>query len=192
MTSTRSSHVSRSVAVLLATSLVATPAAASGVAQTAGQQQGQSQSQTTGTQSGQATTNAPVDLEKIKKAIQADRPLDLSTDRLRFYSLVLANQIDVEKLFDNYDMVNGPTRGGAAMTHQEFLNMVTPKEMYSSAGIQAYELVQWSVVNLLGHALIRRAIEDLKNAKTEREIAEIRARIDRELAALRAGGGGGR
>jgi hypothetical protein len=45
--------------------------------------------------------------------------------------------------------------------------------------------------NIVGQALLKKAIEDLKNAKSEQEIAEIRARIDRELAALRRGGGGG-
>jgi hypothetical protein len=36
--------------------------------------------------------------------------------------------------------------------------------------------------------LIKRAFEDLQKAKDEREVQEIRDRIERELAALRNGG----
>jgi hypothetical protein len=42
-------------------------------------------------------------------------------------------------------------------------------------------------VNWLGQAIIMKGLEEIRKARSEREIAEIRARIDRELAALRAG-----
>jgi hypothetical protein len=52
-------------------------------------------------------------------------------------------------------------------------------------------MLQFALTNWAAQALIRRAYEDIKNAKSEKEIAEIRARIDRELAALAGKGGGG-
>lgn len=156
---------------------------------------------TTGTTGGTATTgagseqNAPpaqtganADLGRIRAAIEREPALDLTKDRLRFYTLVVGQPIDVEKILGDYSLLYGPTRGGAAMTHQEFLDMVTPKELYGSGGIRPYELAQWSFVNIVGQALLRKAFEDLKNAKTEQEIKEIRARIDRELEAIRRGG----
>jgi hypothetical protein len=73
------------------------------------------------------------------------------------------------------------------MRHAEYLNMVTPQELYGSGGIRAYELLQGAIVNWLGKALIRKAIDELRDARTEREVQEIRARIERELAALRGG-----
>jgi hypothetical protein len=59
--------------------------------------------------------------------------------------------------------------------------------MYSSAGIRPTEVLQMSIVNWLGQAIIKRGLEAIRNAKDDREIAEIRARIDRELAALKGG-----
>jgi len=67
--------------------------------------------------------------------------------------------------------------------------MVTPKEMNSSGGITAMETLQFAFTNWLGQSLVKKAIEDLRNAKSEREVQEIRDRIDRELAALRPPGG---
>jgi hypothetical protein len=67
--------------------------------------------------------------------------------------------------------------------------MVTPKEMNSSGGITAIETLQFAFTNWLGQSLIKKAIEDLRNARSEHEIQEIRDRIDRELASLRPPGG---
>ena len=72
------------------------------------------------------------------------------------------------------------------MTHSEFLAMVTPKEMQSQVGITARETLEFAFTNWLSQSLIKRAFEEMKNAKDEREVQEIRARIERELAALRA------
>jgi len=41
------------------------------------------------------------------------------------------------------------------------------------------------VTNWLGQTLLKKAFEQLRNAKDEREAQEIRDRINRELAALR-------
>jgi hypothetical protein len=41
------------------------------------------------------------------------------------------------------------------------------------------------VTNWLSQALIKRAFEELQQAKTEREIQAIRDRIERELATLK-------
>ena len=70
-------------------------------------------------------------------------------------------------------------------------SMVTPEELYGSGGIRASELIQWSAVNALGYALIKKAIGGIRNARTDAEIDEIRKRIDRELEALRRAKGGG-
>ena len=90
-------------------------------------------------------------------------------------------------MLGTYDLKNGPV-ARAPMRHSEYLNMVTPQELYGSGGITALELLQGAVVNALGHWLVRKAMNDLGKAENEREVQEIRERIDRELAALRGGG----
>jgi hypothetical protein len=158
------------------------------MAQPAGSQQDQAES-TTQAISGQISAS---DLKRIRLAIEREPVLDLTKERLRFYASVVGQTLSAERILGkDYDLMNGATRRGAAMSHQEFVNMVTPKELYSSGGIRASELIQWSAVNVLGYALVKKAILGIRNARSESEIREIRDRIDRELEALRRAKGGG-
>jgi hypothetical protein len=137
-------------------------------------------------------TGSPVsqaDLARIRKALQTAPTLNLGENQLRYYVRILGQRQDFLEFMKGYDFKNGPTRRGNPMTHQEFLAMVTPKEMNSSGGITAMETLQFAFTNWLGQSLVKKAIEDLRNAKSEREVQEIRDRIDRELAALRPPGG---
>lgn len=160
-------------------------------------QNGKARAASADPQSGEAAkppVSTIVDLERVIQGVERKRVLDLTQqEQLRFYALVTAPPIEVEKVLGDgkFDLVYGPTRGGAAMTHQEFLKMVTPEELYSSAGIQAHEQLQWSLVNIVGHAMIRKLLQDLKDAKNEREVREIRQRIAQELEAIRRQNGGG-
>jgi hypothetical protein len=124
------------------------------------------------------------DLTRIKRALDSSPTLKLD-GQLRYYVKILAKQTDFRDFMNGYDFINGPTRRGNPMTHSEFLSMVTPKEMNSSGGITAIETLQFAFTNWLGQSLIKKAIEDLRNARSEHEIQEIRDRIDRELASLR-------
>lgn len=132
-----------------------------------------------------APTITMADLTRIKRALDASPTLKLDDSQLRYYVKILAKQTDFRDFMNGYDFVNGPTRRGNPMTHSEFLSMVTPKEMNSSGGITAMETLQFAFTNWLGQSLVKKAIEDLRNAKSEHEIQEIRDRIDRELASLR-------
>ncbi|MEO7191794.1 MAG: hypothetical protein ABI051_12135 [Vicinamibacterales bacterium] len=127
------------------------------------------------------------DLKRIRQALSSEPALLISDDQLRFYVEVLAKQQTFADFVKGYDLKNGPTKRGNPMTHQEFLTMVTPKELYSSGGITASEMLQFAVTNWLGQTLVRRAIEEIRSAKSEREVQEIRDRINRELAALKGG-----
>ena len=126
----------------------------------------------------------PVQVDRIQRALSQPQGLKLDEQQLRFYLEIVARQPTFAEYARGYDFVNGPTRRGNPMSHQEFLSMVTPKEMQSSAGITASEQVQFALTNYVGQSLIRRALEQLKQAKDAREIQEIRDRIDRELDAL--------
>lgn len=132
---------------------------------------------------------ADQNLDRIKKALSQEPKLALDETQLRFYVEVLAKIPRIEEIIGKYDLMNGPTKRGNPMTHQEFLGMVTPRELYGSAGIKPGELLQFAIVNWLGKAFVTKVVEDLRNANSEREIQEIRDRIDRELAAIKAKGG---
>jgi hypothetical protein len=123
-------------------------------------------------------------LDKVKRALRFEPPLRLDDEQLRFYVQVVATAPRFEDFVGSYDLRYGPVRG-APMTHQEFLNMVTPKELYGSGGIKASEMLQFALVNWLGQAIIKKGIEELREARNDAEARAIRERIDRELAALR-------
>lgn len=131
-----------------------------------------------------ASTASQDQLEIVRRSLNQGQGLKLDDRQLRFYLEIIAKQPTFAEYTRGYDFLNGPTKGGNPMSHQEFLKIVTPKEMYSQAGITATDRLQFAVTNWLGQSLIRRALDQLKGAKTDREALEIRERIDRELTAL--------
>lgn len=135
----------------------------------------------------QEVPDAPVtarQLASIQRSLNQPSTLKLDERQIRFYLEIIARQPTFAEYAKGYDFINGPTKRGNPMSHQEFLAMVTPKEMYSSGGITATEQLQMALTNWVGQTLIRRALEELKSAKSDREVLEIRERIDRELEAL--------
>jgi len=125
-------------------------------------------------------------LAQIKAALGRPPLVNLDERQLQFYVEIVAKQPRFADYIKGYDFIHGATKGGNPMSHQEFLAMVTPKELYSSAGITATEQLQGAVTNWVAQKLIARALEDIKNAHSDKEVEEIRQRIDRELAALNA------
>jgi hypothetical protein len=130
----------------------------------------------------------PIDLTRIRRALNSDSPTRLAETQLRFYLEVVARQPTFKDFIGSYDLKNGPVKG-AQMTHQEFLNMVTPRLLHSSAGFTATETLQVALVNWAAQTAIKKGVNALRNARNEDEVRAIRAQIDRELAALRGGGG---
>lgn len=137
----------------------------------------------------QTSTRSAQDLDRIKAALARPNTLILTDSQVRFYVEVVEKWPSVEEMFRGVDLINGPTKRGAPMTHAEYLGMVTPKEMYGSAGIKPGELLQFAVTNWFGQMLVRKALEEIRNARDANEIQKIRDRIDRELAALIGRGG---
>jgi hypothetical protein len=135
------------------------------------------------------TTPYPVDILRVQEAAQRIPAVKLDDSKLKFYALVIAPKEEnfVEKFAKDYDFRNGPTRRGAAMTHNEFMSMVTPKELNELFGYtngSTFAMLQAALVNAGGQALIKKAIKEIREARNAREIHAIRERIDRELNAL--------
>jgi hypothetical protein len=139
-------------------------------------------------QASPATTPYPVDIERIKEAVQRQPAVKLDDHQLRFYVLVLAKEPNfVEDFAKHYDFRNGPTKRGAAMTNSEFLNMVTPKELNELLGStsgSSFAMFQAALMNAGAQSLIKKAMQEIREARNEREVRAIRERIERELAAL--------
>jgi hypothetical protein len=134
----------------------------------------------------QGSGNTSESLAHIKAALNHPPTIKLAGDRLRFYLEVYGQQTPFWSFVGSYDLRNGPVKH-STMTGQEFLDMMRPKQLYSSAGITAPELLQFALTNIAAQALIKNAIRDIRNARTDAEVEQIRARIDRELRALKGG-----
>lgn len=130
----------------------------------------------------------PTDVDLVRKGLSFQPNLSFREDRLRFYTSTKASAEPATQTFaeyaKGYDFWHGATKGGNPMSHQEFVNMVTPRELYGSGGIQAIELLQFAFTNWLGQTLVKRGLEELKEARSEQEAKEIRERIQRELTIL--------
>lgn len=144
--------------------------------------------QTTGATQSDEPVRLPVDLTRMKSALDRTPTMKLDDAQIRFYLEIVARQPSFKDFIGSYDFINGPVRN-SQMTHQEFLDMVTPKLLHSSAGFTATETLQVALVNWAAQSVIKKAYNAIKNARNEDEVRAIRAQIDRELTALRGGGG---
>jgi hypothetical protein len=151
-------------------------------------QTNQTQTQTTQTQTTDPQTPpSPDNLNRIREGLK--RPNVLKMDgQPRIYVDIFGKWPTFAEMTKGYDLINGPTGNvGNAMSHQEFLGMVTPKEMVGSGGVSPGEILTMAAVNYVGQKLVALGIEKLGNAKKDKKLTAIQTQIDRELAALRGG-----
>jgi len=128
---------------------------------------------------------SPPDLERIREAVARGPAFKFDENQIRFYLQVLAPTPTFSDFVKDQDLTSGPV-ADAPMTHREFLEMVTPKELYSAAGIRPVEALQFAVTGLVGQIMLQRAFESATDAWRARQIRELNQRIDAELAALRS------
>jgi hypothetical protein len=140
----------------------------------------------------QATAAAPQvpslnsgDLARIKKALSQPPAIDVTDSQLRFYLDVWAKWPSFTDFLRTYDMT-GPAKN-SVMSHQDFLNMVTPKQLYGSGGFSASELLQAALVNVGAQAALKKGFQAIRDARNQQALNAIRAQIDRELNALKGG-----
>lgn len=129
----------------------------------------------------------PIDLSRIRMGLEQPASASKFDDgRLRFFAGTNEKAPSFKELTLGFNLFAGPVPG-AGMTHQEFLDMVTPKYLHSSGGIKAMETLEWGVVNYAAVWTVKRLYKELAEAKTALRKRQIQEQIDRELAALRGG-----
>jgi hypothetical protein len=129
-----------------------------------------------------ASSQSAAQLDRIRAALDRE-PLRLESN-VRFYLQVTAPTPTFADFVKGKDLRYAPV-AGAGMTHGEFLGMVTPKELYSAAGIRPAEALGMAITGLVGRILMKKAFESVTDMWRARELREINERIDAELAALR-------
>ena len=125
----------------------------------------------------------PVNLRKIQRAVS--RPAAIRTESTRpvFRVQVFSRSPTIDDILGP-NWRKGPTPLGA-MSHQEFLDIVTPNDV---KGYAAFDNKQGLIVAATSFALkwaVQRALDKLDQAKTDRQKEAARKEVDEALAALR-------
>lgn len=125
----------------------------------------------------------PVSIDKIQRALSREPAIRVTEQRGVFRVEVFGRKPSIEEILGP-DFHRGPVAYGG-MTHQEFLNMVTPKDVQ---GYAAFDNTQGAVVAITSFAFqyaLAKAIKKFHEAAREREREEARQEVAEALAALR-------
>jgi len=132
-----------------------------------------------------AQTPVTFDLDRIREALARESAFRIEDGQLRFFVEVVGHWPTFAEYTQGYDLLHGPTGYGNPMSHAEFVAMSTPRDLYSSAGIKPAEIVTMAAVNVVGQWALRKAITKWATSRKDKELRDIQAMIDAELAALK-------
>lgn len=124
----------------------------------------------------------PVSLARIQRALSRPPRLGLKSDTPVFRVEVFGTKPTIEDILGpNY--LKGPVPYGG-MTHQEFLNMVTPKDVQGYAMYSNKEAFTVAATSLALQWALQKAIHKFETAKEEREREAARREVQDALADL--------
>jgi len=127
-------------------------------------------------------TDLPVSLDRIQRALAAPPPMTLKEQNPVFRLEVFGRKPTIEELLGEKFWI-GPTPYGG-MTHQDFLNMVTPELARPYAGFTGGHLLAQAALTLAEQWALREAIKKYRSALTNRERDAARKEVEEALAAL--------
>lgn len=132
----------------------------------------------------QATATVPDDtnLGRIRAALSQGHTLRLDGQR-RFYLQVVAPKRTISDWLAGKDLRFGAVPN-AVMTHADYVQMITPKEMYSAGGIRPQEVLEFAITSVLIDWVVRSGAEKWSAARSERERRRIEEQITLELAII--------
>jgi hypothetical protein len=125
----------------------------------------------------------PVSLDRIQRALENTPMLRLDQhDKLVFRVQVFGRQPTIDDILGP-DWAKGPVPYGG-MTHQEFLNMVTPNDFKGYAGFTNEEGMTVAATSLILQWTLQKAIRKYNETKDEREREAARKEVLDALDAL--------
>jgi hypothetical protein len=144
------------------------------------------ESQPNGTATEPTTMNIdrlPIDLDKIQRALSRPPAIKLETNRTVFRIEIFGRPPTIEDILGP-DYLKGPVPGGV-MTHQEFLNMVTPKDVQGYAAFDNKQALTIAATSFALKWALQKAIDKYETAKEERAREAARREVEEALAELR-------
>lgn len=131
-----------------------------------------------------STTSAdlPVSLERIQRALASPPPVEFKEQHPVFRIEIYGRQPTIEDLLGEKFWVGPVSYGG--MTHQQFMEMSTPREMQPYAGFTGKYLVAETALTLAEQWALKSAIHKFKDAKSNHERDAARKEVLEALAEL--------
>ncbi len=117
--------------------------------------------------SGDSTGELPVSLERIQRALSRPPAIRLEGGRNVYRIEIIGRKPTIEDILGP-DYLKGPTPAGAP-THQEFLDLVTPKDFQGYAAFNNREAMTVAATSFALQWALQRAIHKFETAKQERE-----------------------
>jgi hypothetical protein len=124
----------------------------------------------------------PVSLARIQRALTRVPVIRLKGDRNVYRIEVIGRKPTIEDILGE-DYLKGPTPSGA-MTHQEFLSIVTPKAVQGYAAFSNREAITVAATSIALKWALQKAIHKYETAKEEREREAARREVQDALAEL--------
>jgi len=124
----------------------------------------------------------PVSVGRIQRALEAPPAITLKEQHPAFRLEVFGRKPTLEEILGEKFWLGPAPYGG--MTHQEFLNMVTPKEFQPYAGFTGGYLVAETALTLAQTWALKAAIRKFQDAKEDHEREAARKEVLDALAAL--------
>lgn len=124
----------------------------------------------------------PVSVDRIQRALAAPPPLDLKEQHPVFRLEVFGRKPTLEDVLGEKFWL-GPTPYGG-MTHQEFMDMATPKEFRPYAGFTGKYLLAETALTLAQTWALKAAVKKFEDAKEGREREAARKEVLDALAEL--------
>ena len=124
----------------------------------------------------------PVSINRIQRALAAPPPLELKEQNPVFRLEVFGRKPTIEEMLGERFWI-GPTPYGGR-THQDFLNMVTPKLAQPYAGFTGGHLVAQALLTLSEQWALKEAIKKFRSALNNREREAARKEVMEALEAL--------
>jgi hypothetical protein len=131
----------------------------------------------------------PVSLKRIKQALSTPPalkvldPKEVRDGRPVYRVDIEADKIDIRAILGN-DLLRGPVPYGG-MTHQEFLDMVTPNSVKGYAAFSNGEGLTVAATSIALQWAVLKAIDQLKKARDARAKESARKEVEEAIDALR-------
>ena len=127
-------------------------------------------------------SNLPVSIDRIQRALSQPPAITFQEKTPVFRVEVFGKKPTIEDVLGPKFWVGPVPYGG--MTHQEFMEMVTPKQAQPYGGFSSGKLAEVVGLGLLEQWALRSAIHKFQSAKDEREREAARKEVLDALASL--------